>query len=80
MLQQEWVEMDYWLDVKKKKLGEGLFLSVVRIFQSFPPFKCIDFINNAKEPCMNICVCGRHVNKRTARFENQWRMSTFQCK
>jgi hypothetical protein len=33
MLQQEWAEMDYWLDVKKKnKLGEGLFPSVVRTF------------------------------------------------
>ena len=70
MLQQEWAEMDYWLDVIYiyiyiymcvcvcvyththtyiKKLGEGLFPSVVRIFQSFPPFKCTDFINCVRE-------------------------------
>jgi hypothetical protein len=60
MLQRVWAEMDYRLDVclvtkgrhveqlwgmQKKKLRKFLFPSVVRMLQSFPPFKCTDFMN-----------------------------------
>ena len=49
MLQQVWAETDYWLDVKKKNLGEGLLPYVARMFQSFLRFKCTDFIDCVRE-------------------------------
>jgi hypothetical protein len=57
-LRRVWAKMDYRLDVCRvtkgghmehlldiqSKLGEFLFLSVCRVFPSFAPFKCTNFL------------------------------------
>ena len=60
MMQGVWAEIDYRLNICRvtkgghiehlpwnaKKLGEFLFPSVGRVLQSFPQFKCTDFIKS----------------------------------
>jgi hypothetical protein len=63
LLQRVWAEMGYWFDVclvtkgghiehyggVNKELGKFLFPSVGRTLQSFPPFKCTDFMKCVTE-------------------------------
>ena len=62
MVQRVWSEMDYRLVVccvtkggrtehlgSMQQIGEFLIPSVGRILQSFPPFKCIDFLKCVME-------------------------------
>jgi hypothetical protein len=63
LLQWVWTEVDYRLDVccvtkgghienlrgMQRKLGEFLCLSICRVLQLFPPFKCTDFMKCVRD-------------------------------
>ena len=73
MLQRVWAERGYLLDVYcvtkvdiqstyeacKNKLTYFLFAPVHRILQSFPTFKCADFMNCVRELWITLCLVSR---------------------